>query len=381
MVEHPTHDLLADPATIGSLMDFRPAPDVLELLALTERWLEPQRSIDALLEAQAQPAGYQVSVWDQCAELGLCSLLIDEAYGGTQMGLEAMCHLSEAFGRALLASPHFAHAVLASDLLNLSEAEALKAQHLGAWAMGETCATVASGGRSNWVDGTLSGAWDHVLHGDTADQIVLRAHDQSGQPLILLLNADAFERTVQHGLDQSRQRARLVLPRRPVDPSEVIASGEQAQRLLTLAQQRAQVVLAYEQLGVAQACLDASLEYAKTRRQFGTIIGTFQAIKHLIADLYTQLEAARSAAVFAAWCADHEPEQLPFASLTAAQLAGDAAFQCAGQNIQIHGGIGFTWEHPAHLYFKRAQSNQHLLGCSLDQLDQAARLLELEGGC
>ena len=152
MAEHPTHDLFADPATIGSLMDFRPAPDVLELLALTERWLEPQRSIDALLEAQAQPDGYQVSAWNQCAELGLCSLLIDEAYGGTQMGLEAMCHLSEAFGRALLASPHFAHAVLASDLLNMSEAEALKAQHLGAWAMGDTCATVASGGgQTGWM--------------------------------------------------------------------------------------------------------------------------------------------------------------------------------------------------------------------------------------
>ena len=148
MAEHPTHDLFADPATIGSLMDFRPAPDVLELLALTERWLEPQRSIDALLEAQAQPAGYQVSAWNQCAELGLCSLLIDEAYGGRDA--EAMCHLSEA-GRALLASPHFAHAVLASDLLNMSEAEALKAQHLGAWAMGNLRHGGIGGGQTGWM--------------------------------------------------------------------------------------------------------------------------------------------------------------------------------------------------------------------------------------
>lgn len=359
-------------------MDFRHHQDIEELRLMTARWLEPLSSTEALLEAQQYEPGYNPNTWRQLSELGLCSLLIDETYEGTAMGMEAMSAVCCLFGEHLLASPFFAHAMMACDLLNQSEALSLKEEHLSRWAAGTTLASVALNGSGHWNGNQLNGTWSYVPHGGQADLIITRAHDQHNEPVLLLVPQQGFTCSVQHTLDQSRQQAQLTATNIRSDESAVIARGDAAQVLLAYSHQRALAALAHEQIGIAQACTRASVDYAKTRKQFGEYIGRFQAIKHLIADMYTELEAARSAAIYASWCADHDVTNLPFASHTAAQLAGTACFHCAGQNIQIHGGIGFTWEHPAHLYFKRAQANQTLLGSSIDHLDQAAHLLELD---
>jgi alkylation response protein AidB-like acyl-CoA dehydrogenase len=181
-------------------------------------------------------------------------------------------------------------------------------------------------------------------------------------------------------LDQTRRQARLTADGLQLPRTALIASGGDAEARLQSCLDRAAAALACEQVGLAQACVDESVSYAKTRKQFGEVIGRFQAIKHLIADMYTELEAARSAAYYALWCADHEVDSLPFASASAKTLGNQASFHCAGQNIQVHGGIGFTWEHSAHLYFKRAQANKNLLGDSHQHLERAATLLGLSGG-
>ena len=359
-------------------MDFRHHQDIEELRSMTVRWLEPISSSESLLEAQAHPTGYDPKQWRELSELGLCSLLIDETYGGTGMGMEAMSAVCALFGEYLLASPYFAHAMLACDLLNQSEAQQLKEQHLGDWAAGSTLASVALTGSAHWDGNHLEGVWSYVPHGGQADAIIVQAIDRHGETVLLVVPQRDLSCSTQHTLDQSRQQAQLKAIRLSVDENALIARGTQAESLITFTHQRAIVALAHEQVGVAQACTSASVEYAKTRKQFGEYIGKFQAIKHLIADMYTELEAARSAAIYGTWCADHDAAQLPFAAYTAAHLASSACFNCAGQNIQIHGGIGFTWEHPAHLYFKRAQSSRTLLGTSIDHLDQAAQLLELE---
>jgi alkylation response protein AidB-like acyl-CoA dehydrogenase len=347
---------------------------------MTARWLEPLGGIEAQLAAQQHRAGYDPKAWNQLCELGLCSVMVDESFGGTQMGMEAMSALCALFGQHLLASPFFAHAMLACDLLNQSDAEPLKTQHLPLWTMGESLATVAGLGTGIWDGDALSGAWSDVPHGAQADWVILQAKDRNQNLVLALLPCDRFERSQQDTLDQSRKKASLSAQGLALDSSSIIATGEAANRLLSFTQDRAMVALAHEQVGIAQACVEASVEYAKTRRQFGEVIGKFQAIKHLIADMFTRLEAARSVALYAAWCADHQTDELPFVARSAAQLAGDASFECAGQNIQVHGGIGFTWEHPAHLFFKRAQANRHLLGSSLEHLDHASHLLGLEGG-
>jgi alkylation response protein AidB-like acyl-CoA dehydrogenase len=359
-------------------MDFRHHQDIEELRSMTARWLEPISSSECLLKAQKNASGYDPKAWRELGELGLCSLLIDEVYDGTAMGMEAMSALCSLFGEHLLASPFFAHAILACDLLNQSSALHLKQQHLSQWALGSCIATVALNGSGRWDGSQLSGSWSYVPHGGEADLIITQARDQEGSTVLLLVPQSEFIWSAQHGLDQSRQHAHLKASDLRIDEAALIAHGDAAESLITFTHHRSLVALAHEQIGIAQACTLASVEYAKTRKQFGEYIGRFQAVKHLIADMYTELEAARSAAIYATWCADHDTSHLPFAALTAAQLAGTAGFHCAGQNIQIHGGIGFTWEHPAHLYFKRAKANQTLLGSSIDHLDQAAHLLDLD---
>jgi len=139
------------------------------------------------------------------------------------------------------------------------------------------------------------------------------------------------------------------------------AAGD-GERLLALVEQRAAILMAFEQVGGAQRCLDMAVEYAKVRVQFGRPIGSFQAIKHKCADMLLEVESAKSAAYYAAWCASEMNDELPSVASLAKAYCSDAYFHAAAENIQIHGGIGFTWEHPAHLYFKRAKSSELLFG-------------------
>jgi alkylation response protein AidB-like acyl-CoA dehydrogenase len=375
-------------------MNFDFPSDVLELRTLVRRLATQTGGTEQTLKAMTTPSGYDPETWTQLSELGLNSLLIDEVYGGAALGPIAMGGLCEVLGEILLPSPFFAHAVLACDLLNLSEADALKQDKLPAWAQGQALATLgvaSTGWAPEQIDAQLrgdengfqlEGVWNHVPHGGEATDMLLCARHDDGQLAIVLLPQSALHVTRRECLDQTRRQAKVVAHGVPLRGEQIIASGDKAEALLGYTLDRAGAILACEQVGSAQATLNQAVDYAKTRRQFGHTIGSFQAIKHMIADMYTALEAARSSAYYAIWCAEHDPEQLPLASSSAQTLAAQASFLCAGQNIQIHGGIGFTWEHPAHLYFKRARANMNLLGDPEHHRQRAGTLLgltEVEG--
>ena len=160
-------------------------------------------------------------------------------------------------------------------------------------------------------------------------------------------------------MDQTRKQARLEFAD---TPAALIGTDGGAEAGLSKTLDLAAVALAAEQVGGAQHVLDASVEYAKTRIQFGRPIGSFQAIKHKCADMLLEVESAKSAAYYAAWAAAEDSDELPVVASLAKSYCSEAYFHAAAENIQIHGGIGFTWEHPAHLYFKRAKSSELLLG-------------------
>ena len=160
-------------------------------------------------------------------------------------------------------------------------------------------------------------------------------------------------------MDQTRKQARLEFAS---TPATLIGADGGAEPGLSKTLDLAAVALAAEQVGGVQHVLDASVEYAKTRIQFGRPIGSFQAIKHKCADMLLEVESAKSAAYYAAWAAAEDSDELPVVASLAKSYCSEAYFHAAAENIQIHGGIGFTWEHPAHLYFKRAKSSELLLG-------------------
>jgi alkylation response protein AidB-like acyl-CoA dehydrogenase len=163
-------------------------------------------------------------------------------------------------------------------------------------------------------------------------------------------------------MDMTRKQAEVTLQKVRLPASALLGTPESGAPALARALDLAKVALSAEQVGGAERCLDMSVEYAKTRVQFGRPIGSFQAIKHKLADMFVEVESARSASYYAAWVAAHQEEELPSAAATAKAFCSDAYFRVAAETIQIHGGVGFTWEHDAHLFFKRAKSSETLFG-------------------
>jgi alkylation response protein AidB-like acyl-CoA dehydrogenase len=163
-------------------------------------------------------------------------------------------------------------------------------------------------------------------------------------------------------MDMTRKQAEVVLDGVMVSEDALVGVEGSGWPVVERVLEKAVVALAAEQVGGAQKCLEMSVDYAKTRHQFGRPIGSFQAIKHKCADMLVQVESAKSAAYYAAWAASEDSEELPIVSPLAKSFCSEAYFFCAAENIQIHGGIGFTWEHDAHLYFKRAKSSELLFG-------------------
>jgi alkylation response protein AidB-like acyl-CoA dehydrogenase len=207
---------------------------------------------------------------------------------------------------------------------------------------------------------TLDGVKSFVLDGHTASLIIVAARTDAGVSLFSVTgDASGLTRTPLPTMDQTRKQAKLELAGTPATLVGTDGGGWAAlERMLDLAA----VGLAAEQVGGAQLVLEMAVQYAKDRVQFGRPIGSFQAIKHKCADMLLEVESAKSAAYYAAWCAAELNDELPAVASLAKAYCSEAYFHATAENIQIHGGIGFTWEHPAHLYFKRAKSSELLLG-------------------
>ena len=199
-----------------------------------------------------------------------------------------------------------------------------------------------------------------VLDGHTADLILVAARTSAGVSLFAVDGgASGLTRTALSTMDQTRKQAKVEFDN---TPARLIGADGAGWNVLSTVLDLAAVALAAEQVGGAQKCLDMAVEYAKVRVQFGRPIGSFQAIKHKCADMLLEVESAKSAAYYAGWCAAEMNEELPSVASLAKAYCSEAYFHAAAENIQIHGGIGFTWEHPAHLYFKRAKSSELLFG-------------------
>ena len=356
-------------------MNFAFSEEQEELRNVVKGFLEAKSPESAVREQMETERGYDPEVWKQLAEqLGLPSLTIPEEYGGQGYGYVELVVVLEEMGRYLLCAPYFSTVVLAANTLMQSGDDAAKKAHLPGIASGETIATVAfTEPNGRWDEAgiemtataegdawTLSGTKSFVLDGHTADLVLVAARTSKGVSIFAVDgDASGLTRTPLATMDQTRKQAKL-----DFDGVSATLIGEDGKGwdLLSTVLDLAAVGLAAEQVGGAQACLDASVEYAKVRVQFGRPIGSFQAIKHKCADMLLEVESAKSAAYYAGWCAAEMNDELPAVASLAKAYCSEAYFHAAAENIQIHGGIGFTWEHPAHLYFKRAKSSELLFG-------------------
>ena len=336
---------------------------------LTEK--SPESEVRRLMETVS---GYDVEVWRQAArQLGLTGLAIPEKFGGSGSGYVELTVVFEEMGAALLCAPFFATVALAANLLLSIDDEIAKADYLPGLACGDVIATVALAEPSGrWDEAGVSlaatgraGAWTltgeklYVLDGAVAGLLLVVARTPAGVS-VFAVDSGAPGLTVQPlaTMDQTRKQARVRLDATPARLLGSEGTGWPAvSRMLDLAA----VALAAEQVGGAQRVLDMAVDYAKTRVQFGKPIGSFQAIKHKCADMFLEVESARSAAYYGCFTAQ-DVDELPVAASLAKAYCSEAYLHAAGENIQIHGGIGFTWEHPAHLYFKRAKSSELLFG-------------------
>jgi alkylation response protein AidB-like acyl-CoA dehydrogenase len=326
----------------------------------------------------ADPQGHDPVVWRRMAgELGLQGLALPEEYGGSGFGYVDLGIVFEETGRALLGGPYFATVALAAEALLRCADEQARHDLLPGIASGGTVATLAlteDSGRWDEQGIRLTAAHDeaggwrltgvktYVPDGHLADLLLVAARTPSGISLLAVETADApgLTRIPLPTLDQTRKQARLEFTD---TPARLLGSEGAAWPALERTLATAAVLLSAEQVGGAAAALDAAVAYAKIREQYGRPIGSFQGIKHKCADMLMEIESARSAAYGGLWALDAGDEtEIAMAAALAQAVCSEAFTKVAADNIQVHGGIGFTWEHPAHLYFKRAKSSEVLLG-------------------
>ena len=361
-------------------MNFAFSEEQDQLRDAVRRFLDSKSPSSEVRRLMETTEGYDPAVWSQMAnELGLQSIHIPEEYGGQGFTFVELAIVLEEMGRVLLCAPYFSTVVLAADAIMNAGTDAQKGELLPGIASGETIATLAftePNGRwdasgiemeasGSGASTTLSGTKMFVIDGHTANLIVVAARTagSSGEDGISFFTVDGdaagLTRTPLATMDQTRKQARLDFENVAASPLGESGAGWPA---LSKTLDQAAVGLANEMVGGAQKVLEMSVEYAKVRVQFGRPIGSFQAIKHKCADMLLEVESGKSAAYYAAWAAAEDNDELPVAASLAKAYCSDAYFHAAAENIQIHGGIGFTWEHDAHLYFKRAKSSEILLG-------------------
>jgi alkylation response protein AidB-like acyl-CoA dehydrogenase len=363
------------PSSKGVDMNFAFSEEQEELRKTVRAFLEAKSDESAVREQMETENGFDPAVWSQMGEqMGLQGLAIPEEFGGSGYGFVELGVVLEEMGRALLCAPYFSTVVLAANTLLHSGDDAAKAKYLPGIASGETVATLAYTEPSGkWDDSgitmeataagdgwTLTGTKMFVLDGHTANLIIVAAKTAKGTSLFAVEgDAAGLTRTALSTMDQTRKQAKLEFAG---TPAELIGTEGEGWTVLGSVLDLAAVGLAAEQVGGAQKVLEMAVEYAKVRVQFGRPIGSFQAIKHKCADMLLEVESAKSAAYYGMWCASEMNEELPSVASLAKAYCSEAYFHATAENIQIHGGIGFTWEHPAHLYFKRAKSSELLFG-------------------
>ncbi len=340
-----------------------------------------EATVRRLMETEPR---FDPTVWRRLgSELGVLGMSVPEADGGVGGSLVDQAVAVEEFGATLACGPLFGTVYLAIPALVACRPGPARDELLAALVAGERTAAFAVADRAGGFDpsalsvtadgDTLTGSVEWVVDADAAGELLVAATGPDG---VSLYAADAAGPGVQRSplftMDLTRPQATVVLTRAP---ARLLAGPADSERVITHALQVGAALLAVEQVGAAQHLLDLSVDYAKSRLQFGRQIGSFQAIKHKLADMLVDLEHARSAAYHAVWALSDGSDDPALAASIAQALSSAALQRIAADAIQVHGGIGFTWEHRAHLYFKRAATDAALLGTAEQHRARVADLV------
>lgn len=366
-------------------VSYAPTEDQDLIRATARRFLSERLGIDRVRELMMSDAGFDRVLWKEMAELGWTGLAVPEELGGSGLGLVEMSVLLEEMGRLVTPGPFLASAVLATTLMQEVATPVQQAEMVPALASGDTIATLAvfetargwdfenPATTASRVNGgwTVTGAKRSVLDGHLADLVLVTSAIDDGVCVFAVASdAEGVDIEQEAVLDPTRRQATVALDRASavrLGTGDGTGALRHALRVTTAA-------LAAEQVGGAQAAMDMAVAYAKSRYQFGRPIGSYQAIKHRCANMLMKVEHARSAAYHAVRVSGDAGE-LAVAAPLAGSVASEAFVWVAGENIQVHGGIGFTWEHDAHLYLKRAKASSLLLGSPRHHRDMLGRAL------
>ena len=304
------------------------------------------------LRELAEAGEYDDAIWSEIAELGWPGIFIDEGHGGQELGQVELTIVQEELGYALAPTPFFSNAAA-----GLVVAHAGSDEQRDRWLPG-----IASGEERGTVGVVREGVAPLVPDADTASVIVLFENGSA---------------TAYPAGDLEVERADTIDSTRRFFRIEPNGGGESLDGDVRAAWQRIEIALAAELVGVAQRTMEMAVEYAKERQQFGRPIGAYQAVSHRCAQMLLETEGARATTLYASWVAENEPESLALASSMAKAYAADAGWRVTASALQVHGGIGFTWEHDLHFFLKRARTDGALFGSAREHRDRVAELAGL----
>ncbi len=346
----------------------------------------PPKAVRAVLEGEQ---GHDRALWRAIAEMGWLGTVIPEAYGGLGLGYLELCVVAEELGRVLAPVPFSSTVYLFAEALLAAGSEEQKSRLLPKVAEGALIGTFARAEgpgavtpksiRTSFRSGKLSGTKTAVPDGMDADFAVVlaRTSDEPGERALGLVLVDlksaGVTRRAQDSIDPSRKHAEMTFADAP---AELIGKPGEGWALASRVLDRAAIMTAFEQVGAADACLAMAKEYALNRYAFGRPIASYQAIKHKLADMYVNNELARSNAYYGAWALSTDAPELPLAAAAARVCATQAFDYAAKENIQTHGGVGFTWEFDCHLYYKRSRELALSLGPQRMWKDRLVSALE-----
>jgi alkylation response protein AidB-like acyl-CoA dehydrogenase len=370
-----------------------------ELLRATARkFFESECPSEFVRARMAEPAGVTDAFWAKLAEQGWLGLVYPEPYGGAGLGFVDLTVLMEEMGRAVMPGPFFSTVLLGGLTILEAGSEAQKQEWLGKISAGEAkvalaftepnarwdAAAVTVTARESGGGFTVSGTKLFVLDAHLADVLVVVARTREGkrpeEGLSLFLvprSARGVEVKLLPTMDQTRKLCEVTFTEVAVGADALLGQKDGAWAPLSRVLDRATVALCAEMCGGAQRVLDMTTDYAKIRIAFGKPIGSYQGVKHKAADMLVEIENAKSLTYYAAWAMDENVPEAPLAASMAKAYVSDAFRKAAGTGIQLHGGIGFTWEHDLHLYFKRAKSSEFSFGDATWHRERVAQLINL----
>ena len=354
-------------------MNFEFSEDQKLLKDQVRRFLEDKCASKDVRTVLDGAESFNAAVWDGLKELGVLGTAIPEEYGGSGAGYLELCVIAEELGRAVAPVPFSSSVYLAAEILLAAGSEEQKQTYLPRIAAGEIIATVALSEHSGRLDpttlfltashGTLKGSKSPVPDGTVADVAVVAARTGTNPRDVSLylvdLSQDGISRKTLDSIDPTRDLAEIALDEVHGEP---IGDTNLGWDIIEKVFDKAAVLFAFEQLGGAQKALESAVDYAKERYAFGRPIGSFQAVKHMLADMYVSAELARSNCYYGAWALSTDAPELAEAAATARVAATKAYQHCSKNNIQTHGGMGFTWEFDCHLHYRRSNLLALIIG-------------------